>query len=112
MPHINRRLVQGADDLPTRLIGTVVMFYTFSMRGRGEPSATFVELVPRAIVRMERSIYVLTPFPPYRPQGFSIDFNNENVLVHIDSLTDKIKIVPALDDAPDTLSGITMWESR
>ena len=95
----------------SHLIGTIGMFYRFKMIG-GDTPATFVSIKPRTLVERDRSMYIVsTVSDDTSVSGFKYVHLEAHTLVHIDSITAKVKLVPHYDEAKctDFMCAIRMW---
>ena len=78
----------------------------------GDTPATFVSIKPRTLVERDRSMYIVsTVSDDTSVSGFKYVHMEGHTLVHIDSITAKVKLVPHYDEAKctDFMCAIRMW---
>jgi hypothetical protein len=119
MPVVKRRHnaegVGGLDGSSlSHLVGTIMMFYTFCVTGLGAPvTATFVEIKRRPIEYKVRSLYIIQTIgvDDSLLKGLEHQFSDDHVLVHVDSITHKLKVVPHFDAQYEDalMCAIPMW---
>jgi hypothetical protein len=92
-------------------LGTIELFYTVNMVGGPSP-ATFVSVKPRPILSKERSMYIIaTICQDTSLSKFAHVHTLAHHLIHLDSITAKVKLVPHYDIAKQAslMCGINMW---
>ena len=100
----------------SRKICTVHMFYTFNMQGPGPKRATFVAITDRPVLSRARSLSVISwaGERDLKP-GFDFEMTDGHELIHIDSITWKVKLAPHFNSDLATAGqacAIPIWESR
>ena len=92
------------------------MIYKLKMEGPGPESAVFVSLCDRPV---EDKIYTMYVVRTVREDTRTLSFdhihsNEQHTLIHVDSITSKIKLVPHYDVTKRTthMCGIRMWYAR
>ena len=108
----NQPGVGGQDGTSTsHLLGIINMFYTFTLP-LGD--VTFVSLYNLPIEHKLRSLYVTRTVVRNIQPGFADAYTTNQVLIHIDSITAKLFLVPHFNPTyrSDFMCGIPMWDSR
>ena len=113
-----RRNVPGVGGLDgsslSHCVATIGMFYRFNMVG-GESPALFVSVIRREQVCRENNMIVLnTVSNDTGLLGFSHVHSPKHVLIHVDAITSKVKLVPHYDIAKrdNFMCAINMWSVR
>ena len=95
-------------------VGTICLFYLFEMKGGPSPEV-FVSIKPRPILSRQRSMYIVANIKDDTSQPqFAHSHTNDHTLIHIDSITGKIMLVPHynVDESNTLMCAIKMWGVR
>jgi hypothetical protein len=118
LPYVRpRRGEQGAEGSSlSHKVGTVRMVYRIKMEGPGPEWALFVSLLDRPELGYVHNMYeVATVREDTRLVGFNHNYSLHNhTLVHVDSITSKIKLVPHFNQTKRAthMCGIRIWLAR
>lgn len=100
-------------------IGTINMFYVFTMSGVLEPTrpriCVFASITDRPVLTHSRSMYIVNTV---REELEKVGFEYEHLqdihsMIHVDSITSKVMLVPHYDEdkSDSQMCGISMWET-
>ena len=110
-PRGNRDGVGGRDGASkSHLIGLINMFYILP-----QGDVTFVSIRHLPTVPKVRTLYVTPTVNRPVQAGLAYEYQQDtDVLIHVDSITAKLFLVPHFDSdrRVDFMCGITMWDSR